>query len=637
MRIKKIIIKNFKGIENLTIDLNYRNVSIYGDNKAGKTTVADAITWCLFGKNSNGSSNFAIKPLNIDNTIMPNTTPSVEIIADIISIKRIHTEEFRKKSGTTKKIFTGYKTKYYINDVPVKQKDFQVKINEICDETKFKLLTNPKYFNEEMHWLDRRKLLIDICGDIDEQKIISKNNDFEIISDIINNGTIEEKQSQIKENFKNINNDLNKIPVQIMELKKIIQNVSHKRSDIENSIQKLQHKKALTDEKILSCMSGNKQSVLKNDLLTIQNQINVIQNNIQKQNMNIEKELSDKLQKRDFLINSISEKIKNNQNNINEINSKIQQIEQEIEILRNNWKFEEQLEFVETIVNDVCPNCGNQISKKKISEIQENAKHEFNLKKSEKLEDIKSRGIELSKKITALNHEKNDCENHIKKHDFDIENIKIDIQRIKNKYKQIDPPQEYNDLLESQKEIELKLNTNSENDSVLDELNQEKEEISWNIDSLNRTLLVIENNERIKQLIFELEKKENDLVAKCETLEKEMHIINEYNKIKISTLTEKINSMFETAKFQMFEAQINSSIKECCNTLVDGVPYNSINNATKINVGLEICQIISQHIGVCLPIIIDNAESITNIYQTNSQQIKLYVCPGQKTLKIEKN
>ena len=62
IKIKTLKIENFKGIKSLHVDFDGKSVNVYGTNETGKTTIIDAFTWCLFGKDSLGQSNFAIKP-----------------------------------------------------------------------------------------------------------------------------------------------------------------------------------------------------------------------------------------------------------------------------------------------------------------------------------------------------------------------------------------------------------------------------------------------------------------------------------------------------------------------------------------------------------------------------------------------
>ena len=68
MEIKKvkllsIHIQNFKGCKDKTIDFGDKT-RISGANATGKTTIFDAFTWLLFERDSLGSSNFDIRPLD---------------------------------------------------------------------------------------------------------------------------------------------------------------------------------------------------------------------------------------------------------------------------------------------------------------------------------------------------------------------------------------------------------------------------------------------------------------------------------------------------------------------------------------------------------------------------------------------
>ena len=61
LEIEELKLRNFKGIKELTLEPHGKSLSIYGDNRVGKTTVADAWFWCLFGKDSLNSATFDIK------------------------------------------------------------------------------------------------------------------------------------------------------------------------------------------------------------------------------------------------------------------------------------------------------------------------------------------------------------------------------------------------------------------------------------------------------------------------------------------------------------------------------------------------------------------------------------------------
>ena len=92
--------------------------------------------------------------------------------------------------------------------------------------------------------------------------------------------------------------------------------------------------------------------------------------------------------------------------------------------------------------------------------------------------------------------------------------------------------------------------------------------------------------------------------------------------------------MFSGIKFRLFDTQINGGLIECCDTLIEGVPWLDANNAARINAGISIINVLSNHYGQNAPIWIDNSESITHIHTTESQCIELYVSESDKVLRI---
>ncbi|WP_205419685.1 hypothetical protein, partial [Klebsiella pneumoniae] len=69
-------------------------------------------------------------------------------------------------------------------------------------------------------------------------------------------------------------------------------------------------------------------------------------------------------------------------------------------------------------------------------------------------------------------------------------------------------------------------------------------------------------------------------------------------------------------------------------TIYEGVPYSSgLNNAAKINVGLDIINTLSEHYGFYAPIFVDNAEAVTKLIDTKSQTISLVVSEKDKQLR----
>ena len=100
-------------------------------------------------------------------------------------------------------------------------------------------------------------------------------------------------------------------------------------------------------------------------------------------------------------------------------------------------------------------------------------------------------------------------------------------------------------------------------------------------------------------------------------------------------LTENINSKFQLVRFKMFETQVNGGLAECCKVTVNGVDYADLNNAMKVNAGLDVINMICGHLNTYAPIFIDNCEAVNQVVATKSQQIRLYVTDTDYSLRFE--
>lgn len=146
--------------------------------------------------------------------------------------------------------------------------------------------------------------------------------------------------------------------------------------------------------------------------------------------------------------------------------------------------------------------------------------------------------------------------------------------------------------------------------------------------------------ERQQKRITELEADEKRLAAEFEHYEKGLYLCDLFIRTKVSMLDERINSHFRTVRFKLFDTQINGGLKECCEVMVpspDGnlVPFREANNGARINAGLELIGALGEHWGVHMPVVVDNAESVTSLIPIEAQIIRLVVSEADKLLRVE--
>lgn len=229
IKIVRLRLENFKCHRLLELSFNGRNAAIYGDNAAGKTSVYDALTWLLFGKDStgNGEKNFDVKPLDASGAVADhNAITSVEVVlqvgVDVVTLKRTYREQWSTKRGGSTETFDGNMSEYFVDGVPCRKIAFECKIREILPEDTFRLLTSVSYFAQDLHWQKRRAVLFDIAGAHSDREIMATDNRFSSLPDAMGNMTVDEYRRKLQADKKNFTGIKTDIPARISECEKTI-------------------------------------------------------------------------------------------------------------------------------------------------------------------------------------------------------------------------------------------------------------------------------------------------------------------------------------------------------------------------------------------------------------------------------
>ena len=168
LKIRKIIIDNFKGIKHLELKLSEIN-EILGGNGTGKTTIVTAYDWVFADCDSEMKSNPAV--FNVDGS---EASPTVEIIADIdgkeITISRMVKRTIRASKTTGIGDSVSFSSTYTVNAVEYGLKDFKKKIEEYGITDRFLTLSHPDSFISEKKD-DIRKVLFGMVSSITDVDI----------------------------------------------------------------------------------------------------------------------------------------------------------------------------------------------------------------------------------------------------------------------------------------------------------------------------------------------------------------------------------------------------------------------------------------------------------------------------------
>lgn len=142
--------------------------------------------------------------------------------------------------------------------------------------------------------------------------------------------------------------------------------------------------------------------------------------------------------------------------------------------------------------------------------------------------------------------------------------------------------------------------------------------------------------ERRQLRIEELSAQETALCSELEQIDASLWMAAEFMRAKARLLTDRINAMFALTTWKLFETQVNGTLVECCDATIEGRPYDSaLSTSERMRVGLDIINTFAREWGLSAPVLVDNAESITELPPISGQVIRLIVSPQDTVLRIE--
>lgn len=645
MKLMSLRLQNFMGIKEFTLNTMGINVNIYGQNATGKTTLASAFRWLLFDKNMEDRSDFEIKTLDKDGNVLHGLEHSVEGVFEVdgkeLALKKTYAEKWTKKRGSAEKQFTGHTVDHFIDKVPATKREYNNRIAEVIDESVFKLLTNPKYFNDQLHWQERRKILLEVCGDVADEDVIASDKALAKLPAILGSRSLDDHRKVIAARRNEINKELDKIPVRIDEVTQGLPDLAAvDKKAHENNIKIIQTVLEDKENDLKKVEAGTGAASLEAELAELNTQIINLKNELREEAESMIEPMRKEKSRLTGDLLDVEASISKSKRIIQDSEKDIKELEENIGALRDKWHKQDSVAF-EYADNDTCPTCGQDLPEGQVAAAREKALADFNQRKAEQLAAISKEGQRLKTDLEARKALIADTRVLLKNAEEKAENIKADLEKINKDLtnKAVPDPEcneQYRKLLEQRESLGGKIAALK--DDNLEAINELRAEIAHKRQAMRESeaeLAKFDQHEAGNKRIKELETQERELAAEYEELEQELYLTEEFIRCKVKLLEERINSRFSMARFKLFNVQVNGGIEECCETLYQGVPYSSLNNGARINVGLDIINTLSDHYQFEAPIFIDNKEAVTSLIDVNAQVIALVVSEKDAKLRVE--
>lgn len=632
MKLTQLNLQNFKGIE--FGDFRFtNNTIIHGDNATGKTTVFDALCWLLFGKDSLDRADFQIKTLKNGEPVH-NVNHMVQAAFDNedgtgFTLKRIYREKYSNPRGGEVKL-TGHTTDYFINDVPSKEKEYKAFINNMINEDVFKLITNPLFFNEQYTWQNRRKLLLEMCGDVDDASVINSKDELKRLTELLNGRSVDEQRKIIASKKTAINKELDMIPVRIDEAvncKPTPLEAEQKLKDdiatIETAIKQLDEDKSV----IVNGLDGAERTA---KIREVKRKLADRKSQLMNEHTDNERRLEHEYKLSLVQLQMVESERDRYKDREYELDSQIKQEEARIEKLQAEFDTFNKQQFDD----ENCPTCGQPYPAEKRAELEAM----FNIQKATNLEEWQK----LIDSAKALR------QNYIEQKEImqvkadgmssqieELSNTKDTKQKAMNEVGEVDLD---NDVQVNDLKAELfmlELDEDNTSDDQLKRIDSELSELADKRSTLQTELTKYDVIRDITKRINELEQEQQRLINEKNLVDETAFLLDEFVKAKVEMLEDTINKHFTITTFKMANVLVNGSVEDCCETMVDGVPYRSLNNAARINAGIDVINALTKFYKVNAPVFIDNAEAVTKFIDCKSQTIKLIVDETCKELCVD--
>lgn len=655
MKIERLKLKNFKGIRDLEISPRGASMTIYGDNATGKTTIADAICYLLFDKDSHGQKGFAIKTI-VDGKEVTGLEHTVEgdfSTADgEISLSKTFVEVWTQKRGQATKEFTGHRTDYTVDGVPVQQKEYQARVAKIADPELFRLLTQPDYFPEQLPWQKRRSILLEVCGEVSDQDVIASSDELRPLGEIIAGRKMDDHKKVVAASMKKINDELKQIPVRIDELAR--QTIGDDNNIDLAANQEQERKAALAIDRlkaqIAQADAGSEAAALKKELAEAEAAVLDIENQHRRDVNEIAAEKERELSAAKIAFFTADTQLSNAKLEAELLAKNVPvdtrpEILADIEKLRAEWYEADAMAYRPE--EKVCPTCGQDVPE------ADDAEERFSRRRAERLAGIDARGEELKVKLVvagdvfaASTQDRLDMIDNVEKRVAELKETATEAANSRDilakeieaiRARPVTGREDHKDAVALVTVIKVRLGSVQAGDTSGEQAahNQELERLTDLLVKVRQRIGVAEARDRNSARIEELKAEEKRLAGEYERLAGELYLMEQFTRAKVDMLEERINSSFALARFRLFEEQINGGLAECCEVTYNGVPYSSgLNNGARVNVGLDIIRTLSRHYGVSMPVIIDNAESVTDLLPTGGQEIRLVVSAADTSLRI---
>ena len=647
IKFKKLKLLNFCGIREGEYEFGDNITTISGKNGIGKSTLASAITYVLFGSDVNGRQ-LDIKTLDEDNKVIKDIPHEAELTLivdeDVITLRRTLTDSW--KGDSVKNTF-----KYYIGGEVVTAGDFKKTVDGICQEKTFRLCSSPTEF-VSMNWQEQHAFLSTLVPAVTFEDVAQGDEKYDFIADSVKKNATNNLIKHLKYNRNEVQKNLDQVPTRLTELNKLLPSEEENWAELEKA---LAEKKSALNEvcgKITSINCGNANDVAKDGIrnkLTFANKriANMEQSARNEASLEAEKHQSDVITCNDAVskatrevedlkstIRSCTDTRVNVGKQLEDAKARAKEGSKEFkEVSSSKWSWNDDDSF--------CPHCGQILPQDKLQEIKRESNEKFNQNKATKLKELSELAASIKKEITEANKLLKDNDDkeadtlaklkaareNLSSAERELEKIKL--EKPKTYELILSEKEEYSKVKEEIEQLQAELDnptvTDEEASRTIEALYDQRDILEGEIKHLEERYAQKASIDKVNARITEVNEDKRKFQSQIGELDRQIDIASEFVQRSFEILSERVNDKFSFVKWIMFQTTNDGEKKPYCECSHNGIPYSALNDASKINAGIDIAHTICNFYDVSVPMLIDGCESIQKPIYEGGQQIRFSV------------
>lgn len=634
IKIKTLELSNWRA-QNKKITFSGRTV-ISGRNRSGKSTTKDALLWLLTGYDSEDRYNYQLFDTTVEATKENSVPAYVEGVFDIdgmeYTLKRMAEMGWSRPRGSdtyVKKTTDDYS--FFRDGVALSSGEYTRFVESVFGPVQYlKFILNINYYML-LDWKALRTAFSEVIGEVNDSdytgdyteisQLLATYKSLDVIKEYLKQrrtplrdsvGTAERKGSlsieieTMRDNLPDVS-EADRARERCIEIETMMLSIDKEMAGAADALQpyvERRRKETADIMKMRDDLSRREQEYEQ----SFRNAITDIDREIH--NVNAENYLNRNQQERD------KQDIAANERRLEKLALDIKRLQD-----RRKMLLEENLRCLEQeFSGDKCSYCGQELP----ADMLEDARRLFEAEKEREHQEIVARGKRNNMEMERIKKEMEDIskmngELAAKGYPSAKDTAGLDRQKqeLLGSHVPFRETEEYAIITKRIQQAEESLTEIPEADTSA--LRKKKEALLAEYRACSEKAGMISERDRMERRIADKEQDLKRSAVELAQIEGQLAKAEEMEREKAEIVRTRVKKFFSWCDVQMEQRQKNGGTAPACNIILEGVPSQVSNTASKMLIGIDISNAFCRYLDTSLPMIVDNMESMDDGYDMNPE------------------